>query len=202
MKNGRILFAAFCLLLGLSQCKPNENETKEEVSDKKPAWELLGYQSLPEYGKHLVTIGGCHDCHTPKKMGPNGPELDMELALSGHPAAMPYPDVDRAAMEAKGYAVTQTLTAWVGPWGVSYASNLTSDPTGLGGWTEEQFFRALREGKNKGNPNGRTILPPMPWQMFQAMRDDEIQAIFAYLQTTKPIDNVVPDALPPSAVGK
>jgi hypothetical protein len=115
---------------------------------------------------------------------------------------MPFPTVDRDEMKKNGYAVTQTLTAWVGPWGVSYASNLTSDPTGLGGWTEEQFFRALREGKNKGNPNGRTILPPMPWQMFQAMRDDGIQAIFAYLQTTKLFDNVVPDALPPSAVGK
>lgn len=194
------VLTALSVLVGFSHCKTEE--TTQVVGEEKPAWELLGYQSLPEYGKHLVTIGGCHDCHTPKKMGPNGPELDMDLALSGHPAAMPYPDVDRAAMEAKGYAVTQTLTAWVGPWGVSYASNLTSDPTGLGGWTEEQFFRALREGKNKGNPNGRTILPPMPWQMFQAMRDDEIQAIFAYLQSTKPIDNVVPQPLPPTSAGQ
>lgn len=194
------VLTALSVLVGFSHCKTEE--TTQVVGEEKPAWELLGYQSLPEYGKHLVTIGGCHDCHTPKKMGPNGPELDMDLALSGHPAAMPYPDVDRAAMEAKGYAVTQTLTAWVGPWGVSYASNLTSDPTGLGGWTEEQFFRALREGKNKGNPNGRTILPPMPWQMFQTMRDDEIQAIFAYLQSTKPIDNVVPQPLPPTSAGQ
>lgn len=161
---------------------------------------MLGYQSLPEYGKHLVTIGGCHDCPTPKKMGSNGPELDMDLALSGHPAAMPFPEVDRAIMEKNSYLVTQTMTAWIGPWGVSYASNLTSDPTGLGGWTEEQFARALREGKVKRNPNGRAILPPIPWQMFQAMRDDEIVAIFASLQTTKAIDNVVPEALRPSSV--
>lgn len=198
MENKRILVAAICVFVGFCRCAPSE--PKVEQVEKKETWEILGYQSLPEYGKHLVTIGGCHDCHTPKKMGPNGPELDMDLALSGHPAAMPFPDVDRATMEKNGYSVTQTLTAWVGPWGVSYASNLTSDPTGLGGWTEEQFVRALREGKFKGNPNGRAILPPMPWQMFQAMRDDEIGAIFAYLQTTKPIDNVVPEALPPSSV--
>ena len=36
-------------------------------------------------GKYLVTTSGCHDCHTPAKMGPNGPEPDMSRALSGHP---------------------------------------------------------------------------------------------------------------------
>jgi mono/diheme cytochrome c family protein len=200
MKNKEILLASFCALLGFSQC--SQKEPAEAIEEKKTAWELLGYQSLPEYGKHLVTIGGCNDCHTPKKMGQNGPELDMELELSGHPSSMPFPNVDRAEMEKNGYAVTQTLTAWVGPWGVSYASNLTSHPTGLGGWTEEQFIRALRDGKFKGNPNGRSILPPMPWQMFKSMTDEELQAIFAYLQSTKPVDNVVPDALPPSSVGK
>ena len=36
-------------------------------------------------GEYLVTIGGCHDCHTPLVMGSNGPEPDMKRALSGHP---------------------------------------------------------------------------------------------------------------------
>jgi hypothetical protein len=33
----------------------------------------------------LVIGGGCHDCHTPKKLGPNGPEADLDRSLSGHP---------------------------------------------------------------------------------------------------------------------
>lgn len=202
MKKGNLigLFATVGLILGFGQCKPSETQ---DVAVEKAAWELLGYQSYLDYGKHLVTISGCNDCHTPKKMGPRGPELDMDLELSGHPANMPFPDVDRAAMEKSGYAVTQTLSAWVGPWGVSFASNLTSDPTGLGGWTEEQFFISLREGKAKGISEGRTLLPPMPWEMFKHMSDDELRAIFAYLKSIKPIDNLVPNPLPPvSAMGQ
>ena len=44
-------------------------------------------------GEYLVNFGGCHDCHTPKKMGPNGPEADMSKMLSGHPesASVPKP---------------------------------------------------------------------------------------------------------------
>ncbi len=42
-------------------------------------------QSPVERGKMLVMGGGCHDCHTPKKLGPNGPEADLDKALSGHP---------------------------------------------------------------------------------------------------------------------
>lgn len=90
-----------------------------------------GFESQIKWGEHLTIIGGCGDCHTPKKMTPNGPAVDESLMLSGHPAQMPAPDVDRKEMESKGLAVTQTLTAWVGPWGISYAANLTPDATGI-----------------------------------------------------------------------
>jgi hypothetical protein len=63
---------------------------------------------------------------------------------------------------AKGYAITQTLTSWVGPWGTSYAANLTPDKTGIGNWSEEQFMKAIREGKYKGMDGTRPIMPPMP----------------------------------------
>jgi hypothetical protein len=161
-----------------------------------------GYASLEEYGAHLVTITGCHDCHTPKKIGPHGPELDMDLAFSGHPAGMPAPDVNRQELESKGIVATQTLTAWVGPWGISYAANLTSDATGIGNWTEEHFFRALRDGKFKGLPEGRQLLPPMPWEVFRHMSDEEVKAIFAYLKSTKPIKNRVPAPKPPVSAGQ
>ena len=62
---------------------------------------------------------------------------------------MPPPDVDRKEVESKGLAVTNDLTAWVGPWGISYAANITSDSTGIGNWSEAQFILCLREGNGK-----------------------------------------------------
>ena len=43
-------------------------------------------QSPVERGKYLTLVGGCNDCHTPKKLGPDGPEADMSRELSGNPA--------------------------------------------------------------------------------------------------------------------
>jgi hypothetical protein len=84
------------------------------------------------------------------------------------------------------------LMAAAGPWGVSFSANISGDETGIGSWTEEQFKKALREGKWKGLDGSRTLLPPMPWQNFKHLNDDDINAIFAYLKTTKPIRNIVP----------
>jgi len=151
-----------------------------------------GYKTQAEWGAHIVTIAGCNDCHTPKKMTDHGPVLDSSLLLSGHPAQLPAPDVNRKEMESKGLAVTGDLTAWVGPWGVSFAANLTPDATGTGNWKEEQFIKALREGKLKGLDGTRPILPPMPWPQFKNLQDEDLKAIFAYLKTTKPVKNAVP----------
>ncbi|WP_299761624.1 cytochrome c [uncultured Pontibacter sp.] len=148
-------------------------------------------------GEHLVLIMGCHDCHTPKKMTAEGPVLDKSRALSGHPSNMPDPDIDRKEIEQKGLAVTQTLTSWVGPWGISYASNLTPHPSGIGNWTEKNFITAIRHGKHRGVEGARMLLPPMPWEMYANMTDKETRAIFAYLKSLKPINNVVPAAKPP-----
>jgi hypothetical protein len=153
-----------------------------------------GFESQVKYGEHLVQIIGCNDCHTPKKMTATGPEPDFSMALSGHPAKMPAPDIDRKEVETKGLGVTNDLTCWVGPWGISYASNITSDSTGIGNWKEEQFIYCLREGKWMGIPGNRELLPPMPWKEFRFMTDAELKAIFAYLKSTKPIHNVTPMA--------
>ncbi len=157
-----------------------------------------GYENEVQWGAHLVTIGGCGDCHTPKKMTDKGPVDDSALLLSGHPAQMPPPDVNRREVQAKGLGVTQTLTAWVGPWGISYSANLTPDESGIGSWTEQQFIYALRNGKFKGLPNARPMLPPMPWPSAGKMTDDELKAVFSYLKSIKPIKNVVPEAQPPA----
>jgi len=190
--------AALCIVF-LSQCNES-NSSGKTVSNDSSALKYGGFASQIEYGHHLVQIAGCNDCHTPKKMTATGPAPDMTLLLSGHPAAAPVPDVDHAAMESKGLAVTNDMTAWVGPWGTSYAANLTPDETGIGHWTETQFIRALREGKFKGLPDSRPLLPPMPWQNYASMKDEELKAIFAYLQSVKPVHNIVPPPVPPATM--
>jgi hypothetical protein len=151
----------------------------------------ISQDSMIKHGEYLVTIMGCDDCHTPKKFGPHGPEPDMEKRLSGHPAQMPLAKINQA--ELKSWVLfNQNLTAFVGPWGVSYAANLTSDESGIGSWSEKQFIKALREGKLKGMDNTRPLLPPMPWPNFAKASDHDLKSIYAYLKSTKPIDNVVP----------
>jgi hypothetical protein len=197
-----VLVPAFFIFSKCSENKSNgEGDKKDSTVVSNTAYG--GFESQVKYGEHLVQITGCNDCHTPKKMTSTGPEPDFSLALSGHPAKMPPPDVDRKAMESKGLAVTNDLTAWVGPWGISYAANITSDSTGIGNWSEAQFIVCLRDGKWKGIAGNRDLLPPMPSQSsFKFMTEDELKAIFAYLKSTKPISNVEPGAELPVLAGK
>lgn len=156
-------------------------------------------KSLEERGHYLVMVAGCNDCHTPLKMGPNGPEPDMSRMLSGHPADMPLPP----APSASGpwlVSIAATNTAWSGPWGVSFTANLTPDKqTGLGKWTLRNFSETLRSGRHMGR--GRPILPPMPITWYKHFSDADVAAIFAYLQSIPAINNPVPEPLPaPTAV--
>ena len=182
------------------------DEKKEDTSTRvKPAAaQFGGFDSQVKWGESLVFNGGCNDCHTPKKMGPNGPENDMSLMLSGHPAQMPPADFDAKEAAKKGLIVTSTFTAWTGPWGTTYAANLTSDATGIGEWKEEQFLKALHEKKWMGLDNTRPLMPPMSMMPAVVMKDDELKAIFAYLKTTPPIKNIIPEAvlLPPPPPAK
>ena len=91
------------------------------------------------------------------------------------------------------------LTAWIGPWGITYTQILTpDDPTGIGTWTDEIFIKALRTGKHMGI--GRPIMPPMPWQTIGQSTDEDLKAIFAYLKSLPPIHNQVPDPVPPNQI--
>ncbi|MEK7775261.1 MAG: c-type cytochrome [Candidatus Zixiibacteriota bacterium] len=153
-------------------------------------------------GEYLVTVGGCNDCHTPKKMGPMGPEPDMSRKLMGHPALEIIPPIptDGFGMGKWMAATNGHLSAWAGPWGVSFAANLTPDNlTGSGAWTEKSFMDALRTGKHLGT--GRPILPPMPWPNYGQMTDEDLKAIFAYLRSIPAISNQVPQPIPPPASG-
>jgi hypothetical protein len=152
-------------------------------------------ESQIERGKMLVIGGACHDCHTPKKIGPNGPEADMSLTLSGHPesAGVPQPAKNEGPWTTH---VNDHLTAWSGAWGVSFAANLTPDQnTGLGIWTEDMFLNAMKQGKHMGT--ARPILPPMPWMYYGQLPEDDLKAMFAYLKSLPPIANRVPVPLGP-----
>jgi len=122
-------------------------------------------------GEYLSNVMGCNDCHTPGGMY-GAP--DFERRLSG------------------------SEIGWQGPWGVSYASNLTPDPeTGLGNWTNVEIERALRSGVRK---DGSPILPPMPWPNFANLTADDMSSLIAYLKSIPPVKHKNPDRVPPNAV--
>jgi Cytochrome c len=149
-------------------------------------------------GKYLVTVAGCNDCHTPWKVGEAGPEPDMSRMLSGHPADF---EITAPATMPEGpwiVAAAPTNTAWSGPWGVSFTANLTPDKeTGLGKWSESIFIQTIRTGRHMGR--GRAILPPMPIPMYKNFTDEDLKAIFGYLQSIPAIKNAVPEPLAPIA---
>ncbi len=155
--------------------------------------------ALVKRGEYLVTLGGCNDCHTPMKMGPNGPERDMSRMLSGHPEDLAMPPAPQPSGPWAA-SVAGTFTAWAGPWGVSFTVNLTPDKeTGLGKWTVRNFIEAMRSGRHEGR--GRPIMPPMPWENYKQMTDADLQATFAYLQSIPPIKNRVPNPIPAEGAG-
>ncbi|KRT66240.1 MAG: cytochrome C [Candidatus Dadabacteria bacterium CSP1-2] len=120
-------------------------------------------QELIKRGEHLVRFGGCNDCHTPKVLTPNGPVPDKERLLSGHPSDSKFSTIDFSLVESGNWILfSRDLTLAVGPWGVTFATNLTPDKqTGIGLWIEEIFINSMRTGKHMGA--GPPILPPMPW---------------------------------------
>lgn len=156
-------------------------------------------QKTIERGKYLVLLGGCNDCHSPKVFTQMGPKPDTTRLLSGAPAAGKVPQIPGGvlAQDKWGFLGSNDMTTWVGPWGVSFAANLTPDKkTGLGNIDAATFIKAMRTGKHFGV--GRDILPPMPWPSLAQVGDDDLNAIFAYLQSLPPVTNRVPDPMPPA----
>lgn len=149
-----------------------------------------------ERGAYLVRIMGCHDCHTPHTVGPRGLEPDMSRALSGHPSDIVMPTPPALSAGPWAWIGAATNTAFAGPWGVSFTANLTPDPdTGLGKWTAEMFIATMKTGRHEGK--GRPVLPPMPVPALAALTDQDIRALFAYLQSLPPVRNRVPAPIDP-----
>ena len=130
-------------------------------------------------------------------MGPQGPELIPELLLSGYPADRPIVAFKDTLIKAGFAMFYPDLTAAAGPWGITFAGNLTPDETGIANWTEEQFKNALTKGWYKGMEGGRMLLPPMPWQNYTNMTEEDVHAVFMYLMSINPVSNVVPQPVTP-----
>src|SRR5512134_1710889 len=107
-------------------------------------------KGLVERGRYLAITMGCNDCHTPGTLY-GSPDFKRELSGSE--------------------------VGWRGPWGISFARNLTPDPeTGLGSWTADEIANALRSGVRK---DGSVLLPPMPWQNTSQMSEPDLRALVA-----------------------
>ncbi|HSG32519.1 MAG TPA: c-type cytochrome [Thermodesulfobacteriota bacterium] len=168
------------ILMLFSACtKPMDQESIDPVVSK---------------GKQLVSEGNCSYCHTPLKEV-NGEDVeDLDRYLSGHPESKPVPKLPDFPVDSDQWLEFLTKldsTVWAGGWGVTLSANITPDKeTGIGNWTEEMFIETMRKGRHKGF--GRNLQPPMPWQDYGKLSDEQLQSIFAYLRSIRPIKNKVP----------
>jgi mono/diheme cytochrome c family protein len=120
-------------------------------------------------GKYLVTIMSCTDCHTP---GYFLGKPDNARFLAGSEV---------------GFAI---------PPGVFHGPNLTPDKeTGLGNWTDAQIIAAIKTGKR---PDGRELVPVMPYPAFASLSDADAKAIVAFLRSIPAVKNKVPGPFGPS----
>lgn len=203
MKNKNLLILLLCLFVYVMGCKPKdaemtaESETAEAAKSAEPT---MSKADSIEQGRYLVTIMGCHDCHSPKIFTKEGQMLfDSTKLLSGHPAGAPMPTLAKksSTMPQEGIIFSGDLTTYVGPWGTSFSANLTPDVTGLGQWTFDMFKKAITEGKFHALDNGRPIMPPMPWELYRNAKPEHLAFVWTYLHSLPPVSNKVPDYIPP-----
>ena len=122
-------------------------------------------------GKYLVTISGCNDCHTPGYFF-GKPDMTARF-LGGSDVGFEIPGVG----------------VFVGP-------NLTPDKaTGLGNWTDAQVLAALQKGER---PDGRMLVPIMPWHAFANLTKEDAEAIVAFLRSLPPVSHKVPGPFGPA----
>lgn len=122
---------------------------------------------LKNYGKYLITIASCSDCHATVK--DNAPVAGMEYA-GGSEIKLPF--------------------------GIIRAANLTPDvETGIGSWTKEQFIKRFKSMANDDVKN-MEMMPGsfntiMPWTQYGGMTEEDLGAMYEYLQSLKPVKNMV-----------
>ncbi len=151
---------------------------------RKPAWKM-NEQEIKEFyakldaqnkanpvqrGKYLVRTIGCAGCHS---------SYTEDLGII------------------EGTQFSGGLTFDLYPFGKFTTKNLTSDKeTGLGNWTDQEIKRAFTQGIAR---DGRKFLPfPMPWTAFASLKEDDQNAIVAYLRTIPAVSRKIPDPEKPN----
>lgn len=116
-------------------------------------------------GAYLATIAHCLECHTPLEKG----ELQLDSALgAGGRAFLPS-------------FVKGLPASWKG----NVSRNITSHPEkGLGGWSDAEIKRAISQGVGR---DGRKLQEPMAFAWYAGIRDEDLDAIVAYLRTLPPL---------------
>lgn len=120
-----------------------------------------------EYGKYLVTIAGCAECHTPQEQGT---DIKGMYLAGGFEFQMPF--------------------------GTIRSANITPDEkTGIGNWSREKFVHRFKQYDiptdslaDVSNGDFNTL---MPWQMYAGMTTRDLEAIYTYLQTVEPVAHQV-----------
>ena len=192
-KNGKALFPlmayhrfgqmdkedVYSIIAYIRELEPVKNDVPESQADfpvnfiintmpKEAAFtKIPSEQDQAAYGKYLVNATGCVDCHSKTDKGSviPGTELGggMEFKLPG--ATLRSPNI---TMHKK---------------------------TGIGSWTKEAFVKRFKmyADSNYVSPkvNPGEMNTPMPWTMFGGMKESDLEAIFAYLETVNPIENEV-----------
>jgi hypothetical protein len=204
MKNKASIFTLALIVLGAAAVLSQSACTSEATAEVIPVKKELSHSELIARGQYLTTVSLCNDCHSPKVFTPHGMMLDSTRLFSGHPQGSPLPKIDKKSLQPGNWVLfTGDITAYLGPWGMSFAANLTPDSTtGIGTWSEETFIQTLRTGKHLGQPGGRTIAPPMPWEFVGKMTDEDLKAIYTYLKAIPPVNNRVPAPISPDEIAK
>lgn len=154
-------------------------------------------EDIVERGKLITEIYGCVDCHSPKIKEGEFLINDPDRLFSGHPGdnKLPQFSPDIIGPDKWRGLFTDGMTAWGGPWGISYSANLTPDKeTGIGKLSENNFVNVLKLGIHSGM--NRKLMQPMPWKEISELDDENLKAIYHYLKTVKPVKNKVPDSVP------
>lgn len=199
------LVALGAVIMRLLSCSSVESKPVDNsAANAKTTTTEQSPESKVARGQYLVNLAGCHDCHSPKIFTPTATLFDSSKLLSGFPAGGEIPPVDDRAFGPGFWMLfNRELTAYVGPWGTTFAINITPDSaTGIGAWREIDFIKAMKTGKHLGHEQGRPILPPMPWVKFSKLSEEDLAAIFAYLRTVPPYHNKTPEAIPPPPAKK
>ncbi|MFC5411663.1 c-type cytochrome [Larkinella bovis] len=169
---------ALAILAYLRTLDPVENvvSASRPIAPLKLAMKLMPhkarFQPAPldktgvEYGRYLVTMAGCADCHTKRGLG----GLSKKAALAGG-----------TEIKVKG--------------GILRTANITPDPeTGIGSWTKADFIRRFQTydpASFKAPEVGNGFNTVMPWSLYAGMSEQDLGAIYAYLKTVKPVRNKV-----------